>query len=217
MYKKILLSLFCSILFISLLEAQISKNSLLLGGSVGFNSNNSEGYNNIKSSQKNFYINPAAGIAVRTNLILGGELSYSYSKSSTAYATVEKTNTYGAGIFLRKYLPVSGKFYFFGQAHAGANLLKIKNEGLPNYFMVTQKGWGINFGVVPGISFAINKRLHLESGFNNIFFANYQQLKREDITIGGITKSKTNSFSIGSNISNFSSSLFFGFRVLLAK
>lgn len=213
MSKKILLSfitLFCCVAF---LNAQISKGSVLLGGSIGVSSNTSESGNN-KSTQKSFYVSPAIGVAVKTNLIAGGDLSYSYYKNSQPVFNETKYITYGAGVFVRKYFPVSGKFYLFGQARTGINIINSKSEDI-NGSAQKDKGWGINLGIVPGISYAVNKKLHIESGFNNIFFADYQHLNQQDISQGNSIKTIKNSFSLGSNLNNFSSSLFIGFRLLL--
>lgn len=215
MRRQVLLSGIIILLFVNILQAQISKGSLLLGGGIGFSSNSTESGIN-KSTQRSFYVNPAMGVAVKTNLIVGGDLSYSYFKNLQSSFDESKYRNYGVGIFIRKYFPVSGKFYLFGQARAGVNLIDNMNKGIPDYSM-SEKGWGLNFGVVPGISFAVSKKLHIESGFNNILFAGYQHTNKETITIAGSTKSKQNSFSVGSDLSNFSSSLYFGFRVLLGK
>ncbi|MBI1782001.1 MAG: hypothetical protein HYR66_11625, partial [Sphingobacteriales bacterium] len=59
--------------------------------------------------------------------------------------------------------------------------------------------------------------LHLEAGFTNIAYLNYQHTKLKNSTIAGETNSIRNSFSLGSNLNNFNSSLYVGFRLLLNK
>ncbi|MBI2731289.1 MAG: outer membrane beta-barrel protein [Sphingobacteriales bacterium] len=214
MSKKILLSIFASSCFIQILSAQISKGSVLLGGGIGLNTSTAE-QGSYKGKSNGFFLNPAAGVAVKNNLIVGGDLQFNHSKNESLPNYSDKNQTYGAGFFVRKYKLISGKFYFFGQGRIGFSYSKNENVQTTNYTTNT-KGWGTGFSIQPGISFAVNKRLHIEAGFNDIVTASYQHRKIEYTPLPN-SERKENSFSIGTSLSNFSSSLFFGFRVLLNK
>jgi hypothetical protein len=72
------------------------------------------------------------------------------------------------------------------------------------------RGWNTGIGFTPGISYAINKKLQLESGFNSLFHATYAKSK----TTAGYNKSSSDSFSAGVSLEN-QSTFYIGFRVLL--
>jgi outer membrane receptor for ferrienterochelin and colicin len=77
------------------------------------------------------------------------------------------------------------------------------------------KRYTIGISAYPGISYAVSKRLQLETGFNNLLNLNYFTENRE---IGGSLgyTDKTNGIGISSSINNISS-LYLGFRLLLNK
>jgi Outer membrane protein beta-barrel domain len=214
MCKKILLSVTAAFCFLQILSAQISKGSVLLGGGFGLNTSTAE-QGGFKGKTNGFFLNPAAGVAVKNNLIVGGDLQFNHSKNESVPNYSDKNQTYGAGFFVRKYKLITGKFYFFGQGRIGLSYSKGENVQTGNS-ITNSKGWGTGFSIQPGISFAVNKRLHIEAGFNDIVTASYQHRK---IEYGAFSNSerKENNFSIATSLSNFSSSLFFGFRFLLNK
>jgi len=61
-------------------------------------------------------ITPVAGIAVKQNLVVGFSLSYAHNKDNLNTVNYEtKSESYGAGIFIRKYVPLGKGFYLFGE------------------------------------------------------------------------------------------------------
>src|ERR1700748_1997091 len=113
---------YLSILFISISmvsNAQISQGSLLLGGDLSFNSQNTR---TPQGSPSNYNattvtLNPSIGKAIKDNLVLGLILDYSHYSTNSENPGVPNTvtdyNTYGAGVYLRKYFPVGKNFSVF--------------------------------------------------------------------------------------------------------
>src|SRR5215213_1376453 len=110
--KKSILLLSLSFYFFSSVNAQITKGSIFLGGDIGASTQKSESMS-VLNKQSGFSISPVVGKAIRENLVFGIELSYAFSK--TQYTDQEqKINSYGSGIFLRKYKPIGKSgFYIF--------------------------------------------------------------------------------------------------------
>jgi hypothetical protein len=210
--RKTLLFLFACLFINSFVQAQIKKGTILLGGNISASSSKTETSTTIPSEQKSRGINisPSLGFTIKENLILGGGVNYGYS-SSTEQSFKRTNNNYGANLFLRKYLTLEKGFYLFGEGSAFVNKANTedKNSGTissSNKFLTV----GLNFN--PGVSYAVNNRFHLEVGLNNLGYISYQKQKYTS----GSNTSKTNSFSLGSNLSG-SSPLSVGFRFLLGK
>lgn len=71
------------------------------------------------------------------------------------------------------------------------------------------------FRMYPGLSYSISRKLHLETGFNNLLNINYSNEKNQYRNPATST-TRTNRFSIGTSLNNLSS-LYVGFRVLIGK
>jgi Outer membrane protein beta-barrel domain len=213
--KKILTPFIIIVIIHSTSFAQITKGTLLLGGGIGVGTSNSKTDNsNFETKNNYFSINPVVGFTVKENVIVGGDVLYSFSKNSNQPDYSQKNTNLGAGVFVRKYIPITNKFYFFGQGRLGAGYFESKiQNGID--FSSKVKGWGTDIGIVPGISVAVNKKFHLEAGLNSVANISFQHGKREDMSIAGKVTSTSNSFSFTSSLSTVSSSLFFGFRFLL--
>ncbi|HYJ38264.1 MAG TPA: hypothetical protein VEV87_06590 [Chitinophagaceae bacterium] len=77
-------------------------------------------------------------------------------------------------------------------------------------------GWTTSISASPGLSFALNKRFHLESAFYNLFYFAYTQ-KQTDLT-NNLGKATYDSHSIGGGVILENVSYFnLGFRFLLNK
>ena len=109
-------NLFFSCIFVlltSVLHSQINKGSVLLGGNVGFSTNKAK---DTSLENNSVSITPVAGIAVKQNLVVGFSLSYAHNKDNLNTVNYEtKSESYGAGIFIRKYVPLGKGFYLFGE------------------------------------------------------------------------------------------------------
>jgi hypothetical protein len=125
------------------------------------------------------------------------------------------TKSYHAGIFLRKYKSIATSgFYLFIQGGFSGSYF---NQGQKGTFVTPDETKRLSFALAayPGISYALNTKIHLETGFNNLLVLNYYNEKRE---IGSpVITYKTNAFGISSSLSSATSSFYLGFRLLIGK
>ena len=201
-----------SILFTILAQAQIKKGSIFLGGDIGGVTQKTESGSNT-SKQSGFFISPVFGKAIKENLVLGTDLLYGHNKYESGGE--QTISTYGIGVFLRKYKAIgSSGFYIFLQGRAGYRFTNNKLEGPATYVNVA-KNHTASLSIYPGLSYAVSKRLHLETGFNSLVSVNYFTETAE--TGNPVTSStKTSGLNISSSLNNISN-LYLGFRVLLSK
>jgi len=111
--KKILAFSFLFALFASALHSQINEGSVLLGGNVGFSTNEAK-----DTSLKNnsVSISPVAGIAVKQNLVVGISFSYGHNKNNlNAPGAQVEGESFGVGIFARKYITLGKGFYLLAK------------------------------------------------------------------------------------------------------
>ena len=192
-------------------QAQISKGSIWLGGNIGFNSSRDEMPQ--ESKQSNAFITPAMGIAFSQNIVSGIQLNIALSENNSG-GIDRSTSNYGASLFLRRYWNVINRFYAF--AHASAGYTSLNEEVKSTNYLQDVNGWSASMGLSPGVSFAINKRFHIESAFYNLFYLQYTQ-RQTDITSNSV-KSSYDSHSVGAGVSLENGSYFnVGFRYLLNK
>lgn len=221
-YQLILATVLCS--SASYLQAQISKGTSLLGGSIQFNSNNSESTNNgYKDKNSLFRVSPTYGVFIKQNLAIGGELSYANINSTTSTSgnwgsqyEKRKENRYGASVFLRHYknLGRSG-FYLFLHDRLGAEISRIKTKNVWDAPYRNSKGYNIGLSVSPGIAYAVTPKFHIETGLNNLLYVNYSNTKNEAEQSSAIV-SKSSNFNAGASIGE-SLEFTVGFRILFAK
>lgn len=220
MKRKFYLLLFTAIVYstTNYLQAQISKGTGLLGGSINFSSqkteNNDAQYLNKSSA---FGVMPAYGKFIKQNLVVGGELSYgnnsSTNKSPGNAEQKQNTNAYGLGVFLRQYKNLgSSGFYLFLQSRLTGALTKGKTEYLSGYENTKSNGYNVALNLNPGISYALTPRFHVETGLNNLLYAGYSGSKTK--TNSGITTYKSSGFNAGASVGS-QLEIMVGFRILL--
>lgn len=216
--KKITI-LFICLFTCFLLSAQqsIPKGALLLGADIGFNSiNSTTGANNTKSTRLSF--SPSFGIAIKPNLFYGVVINYSNFRQpiSNASSSGNTNKSLGGGVFIRKYKPLAKNF----SAYLNSNLSFLSSEVTFSYRngtvieLNTTKGNGVNLALTPGISYKISSVFQLESGFRDIAGISINKSKFTS-TVASTTPSTTNSVNLFTSLNNFTSQLFFGFRLLL--
>lgn len=201
MKQKFLLSLVFVCTCIISSQAQINKGATWLGGSIGYSQNKQEMPQNTTNKSSALTINPVIGKVVKDNLVVGIKLVYGRDKSENSNgSTLEsKTNSYGGGFFVRRYIPVVNRFYVFGDASASYISFKEKATQLDYnsnaHLKTTTKGWASSISVTPGVAFAINKSFQLETALNNLFGITYSNSK----TSGANTfyPRKTDQFTAG--------------------
>jgi hypothetical protein len=214
MKKLFTLSLFIYLTFSS--SAQISKGSLLLGGDFSAFTQTQK-QNLQKNNNNGVYFSPLIGKAVKNNLIKGVYLQLGYRTNeniSNQLSNKTKNSDYGAGIFIRKYSGINNNFYGFLQGNLGFSYNKNKNESATTLNENKQRFVGVNLS--PGLSYKVSGKLHLEAGLREIASLGYSVMKSRNVVSTTSSDSKTNSFSVSTSLNNFSSNLYFGFRLLLA-
>ena len=195
-----------SMLAINSASAQIAKGSVMLGGNVGFNTSKNEAFGTTVRKENSFYISPAVGVAIKENLFVGGDLAYRSNTQENNGAGKTTNNGFGIGAFVRQYknLGKSG-FYLFGQGRLGADITHVKSGST-----TTNNGFAIGLGLTPGISYAVNSKLHLETSLANLFSVGYNSSKNKGADI------KSNSFSADVNLGSLQQ-WNVGIRFILAK
>lgn len=210
--------LFLSFIFIGgVLNAQITKGSKLIGGNLSFGSSKGESNSQQYETKSSYFdIEPSFGIAVKENLVIGGYIGYRISNNKTISETSEsntKTNTYSAGAFVRKYKQLGkSDFYLFGQASLYFYNWTEKVEA-QNTQQSDRRRQEVGVNIRPGVSYAVNKRLHLELGMHNLLSAGFSYAK----DVNGPTDYRSKGVFLNSDITNMANSLSFGVRLLLAK
>lgn len=193
-------------LSLSLLSrAQIKKGDILLGGNLGFSSASPEpndGTNAFNNAKNTFFnIRPTIGKAIKDNLVLGINLLYSYNRSTYAGANYYKMTGYGAGVFLRRYIPLGKGFYFFLQEEANASFYRQNNGNTTPGFKANETNLSLSF--YPGVAYAIDRHWQIETGFPQLAALSYDHQKRADKVSGGPDLiSKYNTFGISSSLSS---------------
>jgi hypothetical protein len=199
-------------------HAQIPKESIWLGGSIGYGSTKNDYANStLESKSHTVSFSPAVGVAVKDNLIVGVMLSYTNKKTKNiGYVEKAKETSTGGGVFVRQYVPIVNKLYLFGEASALFRSLKSNEElSYNNPSMKNKtKGWDAGLALTPGVALGINKKVQLESGFNSLFSAVYN--KRKIDNSGTADDYTQKNFNAGIALDN--ESLFYvGVRFLLSK
>lgn len=211
MKQRFLLSLLfvCSLVLTS--QAQINKDAIWLGGQAGFSQTSEKSFGSSTANKTTaFSLSPAIGKVVKDNLVVGISGSYQHSKSKSGSTTNSKYNSYGAGVFIRKYIPVITNLYIFGDARVYGN------RGIEKSYSssgdLKNKYWDIGISATPGISYAVTKSIQIESGVNSLFSARYQRRDSKQ----GFSQGKYNSFT-GGVLLDTNSPIYIGFRFLLNK
>ncbi|NTS39446.1 outer membrane beta-barrel protein [Flavisolibacter sp. BT320] len=213
MKKNLLFALACAILFSFTASSQITKGSVLLGGGISGGKGTSES-NNRETITTSFGINPAVGLAVQNNTVIGLRLSYGKNKSEIEDGTAEnwqRTNQFGAGFFYRRYMNLSQKFYLFGEGSVFYN--GTKQETRSSWQQMDQKIKSVGINFYPGVAYAVSRKMHLEIGLNNLLDISYSHSKTASPSGSEQTSS---GFGFYTNVST-SAPLTVGFRFVLGK
>lgn len=197
-------------------QAQIKKGAILLGGTLGFGTSKGSTYDNNgnlsdKQSTTDVTLSPSIGKAIKDNLVAGFDLSYEGYKnnqgSDGGYGTTTTTRGYGAGMFLRRYIPLGSGFAIFMQTRLGGtyNTQKYTSNGGAPYPYTDGKWYSIDLSFYPGVAYAITKRVQLETGFANLVDVNYVHNKNTTASGGSnnvISTTKSNGFGISTSLTS---------------
>src|SRR5882672_936468 len=111
MQKKFLLTL--TVITVGLAsQAQIEKGDLLLGGSLGFNSNTTS-VSNVSTTGSNSNLSPELGLAIGKNSVLGLRGGFYYSPLKDAAGNKQTYFEMTAGAFWKRFFPINEKIGWF--------------------------------------------------------------------------------------------------------
>lgn len=217
--SKILFSFL--IIFIAMsANAQISKNSILLGGDIGVGTGKNSTSNNFEQKTNYGSISLSLGKAIKENVVVGFNAGYNGSKQTNSTFTNEDTastrgNGYNLGVFYRQYKTIVKDLYFFGQANAiySYNTSKREYKVYPGNNSKTIQNTGA-VSITPGLAYKIFKKTYLELSLTNLVSLQYSH---ENVTANNNYSSKSNSFSLSTAFSNNNTlgSVGLGFRFIL--
>lgn len=189
-------------------QAQIAKGTSLVGGSISFSSEKQENSNGTDvTKNQGFGLSPSYGMAIRQNLVVGGDLYFSNTTNKITHTLYGgsnmQNNAYGLGVFARQYrnLGKSG-FYLFLQSRLGADLTSGKYTYTHPNNTQPRKSSGYNIGVsvYPGISYAVTQRFHIETGLNDLVYARYSGIKTTNTGTNAQVTNKSSNFNIGASL-----------------
>lgn len=188
----------------------------MLGGGISGGVGTSEG-NNQEGKSSGFSIYPAIGIAIQNNTVMGLRLSYNRSKNEHeegANQSRQDVNGFGAGVFYRRYMNLSQKFYLFGEGSLNYNRSKQATKNA--WQNSTQKISNVGLSFYPGVAYAVSRKMHLEVGLNNLLDISYSRSETESNLSSPPTLSKSSGIHFSTNVST-SAPLTVGFRFVLGK
>ncbi|MBN9382868.1 MAG: hypothetical protein J0H74_19030 [Chitinophagaceae bacterium] len=183
---------------VCIVNAQIKKGDILLGGNLNFSKQDTKP---MSSNSTSITVAPSFGIATKDNQVIGFNLSYGHTKAENYSYPTQTSDIYGAGVFLRRYKLLGSGFSLFAEGNFMGYYSHQKNiyytgTGVPT----DTKGYSFYLGFYPGIAYAISRHVQLETGFQNLAYASYGHTKT---TITGATNDvKTDNFLLGTALNN---------------
>lgn len=223
--KKITLLSIVAFLLTSVTNAQITKGSTFIGGSLNFSSDrkNPSRTTDVETTVSNWLIRPQLGKVIEDNKVVGIFLNIggSLNKQAGPPANLSQTKNsfYGGGVFFRNYFPIAKRFYLFGDASLSITSMKtqsLADNGSTQYIYYNNKGTQSILSVAPGISFAASKKIHLEAAFTDLLFLSYTVSKTEEYSSPGVLFRETKGKNIGASANaNALSNPFIGIRFIL--
>jgi hypothetical protein len=139
------------------------------------------------------------GFAYKENRVWG--IFGGFSKSKSPNGSVESSETYGGGAFLRQYKPLGKEFYFFAEETASFWFSKQRGSiSAPYYISYDMYNTGV--GVNPGLAYGVSRKFQLELSLNNLVAINYSSRKGKTEYQGTtVPETKETSFGIQSGLS----------------
>ena len=221
MKRKFIALAIASCLVSTMSYSQIKKGSILLGGSVGFSSSKTtevQPNSWVGETKKNsLFLSPSVGVAIQDNLVLGADLTFASirGKYNSPALETNKSTGYGGGVFIRKYWQLANKFYVFGNGRVGYQFSKEATPSHVSSVKTEYKNQRAAASIAPGISFAVSRRVHLESTFINLLTVEYSKTREYNKASGVETKSSSDLYLTSSFEQN--SAFTVGIRFLLSK
>jgi len=213
MKKKITVTIIAFLCCSFIANAQIKDGSVLLGGQAYYSNTDYGKSPANQASQKihNAQVTISVGKALKENTVYGVNLTYAnYFQSNIGQSPNlydSKSNSYGGGIFVRKYKPLGEDFYLFGELEAsylaGKTTYKYGSGNSTN----GPKTSVVQLALTPGISYQLLKKLQVEITIPDIGSIQYST----NTTEGSSTKQ--NNFGFATTLNSFAlGNLGVGFR-----
>ncbi|NII24037.1 hypothetical protein HB364_03020 [Pseudoflavitalea sp. X16] len=184
------------------LQAQIQKGDLLLGATLGFNSNNNNGGN---YSSSNTNLSPRVALAIGENSVLGLRTNFGYYTSKSELSDQKsRGTTVGASAFWRRYMPIKKQLGWYLEANGGVNFYRAVSYYSNTKSKTTTTQYGAN--VIPGIYYQALPRLLVNVDFGGLNYT-HGRSKMDGAPVG---KASSINFNL---LSNFT----FGVDFILGK
>lgn len=155
---KLFLQLLIFVLTTTTISAQITKGSVLIGGTVGFNTLSEDG-----TSATVVNISPTAGFFLSEQFVLGSALGFTLQASEGSTVT-----TIGLIPFARYYFSNAGNARFFGQFNVG-----FQNTNSSEFDV---DGTSVVIGLGIGADFFLNDHVAIEGslGYQRLQYPKYE-------------------------------------------
>lgn len=197
--------------------AQIGRGSLIIGGntSLGISRTEDQFAPGVGKSSE-ISITPSIGYSIHQNVFMGIGINY----GKTWFPNKQSPNKsfgqhIGGFVFIRKYTTLGKKFYLFAEPSIFYSRSKQRLSSLQ--VVRNTDGWSSGFSLYPGVAYAVNKRLHLELGMNQLLGVSYERHNEYFQTPSTANwSSKQSAWVIGANV-NQSLPVTIGARIILAK
>ncbi|MFD2035605.1 hypothetical protein ACFSKL_12450 [Belliella marina] len=141
---------------------QFSKGTKMIGGNISFSSSKYNSEPNLPSYNNYFSGNSHLGFFLNESFAIGPAINFTNIKTpffnpTTNSIGYRNTNSYGGGVFVRKFLPISEKFYFSLQGEGLVGRTKGEDDPendttlrlsiQPMFTFMPNKNWGFDIGV----------------------------------------------------------------------
>jgi len=199
-------------------RAQINKGDLLLGGALSFQQQNSDPVLPNNDNATIIGVIPSFGKAIQENLVVGVNFSYLYTKYGEADGVHPLYTARGANyrltFFVRRYKDLGHNFSMFLEGDLGPGYSRGKGsyEG-SSQLDVDGKSYSVYAGLSGGVAYRLNHRWMLETGFQDLAYANYGQSEYKGTGIAAPWKADY--FALGTSLSKPLSNFVIGCRYIL--
>lgn len=202
--KKITMAVIAALFAVSAVNAQTSKGTILVGGSLGFSSGNSStttGNTEVKDYKRSsFNILASGGYFVADNTSVGLNIGFSSSKNINYGLNNSKTtSTYSpmtVGLFAQRYFMFQPQFGLTGSFNALMDFGTSKTESVAANITTTTKSGqsNLNFGFNGGAIWFPTQHIGISA---NVGILNYYIKTTKSKDINPEVKKKTSGFDFG--------------------
>lgn len=169
MKRQILLLLVITISATTTLTAQVQKDDVLLGATMGVYYGSNSSMNSGSSSNSN--LSPRIGFGLGHNAVAGFRVKFGYqtSKSETSSNRLSTTSI-GGGVYWRRYMPIKSQIGWYIEANGGVTF---RNEVNKNEVGDKGKATSTEYsvGAVPGLYYQPLPQLLIHVDFGGVGYS----------------------------------------------